>query len=124
DSQHVLLKEKHTVAFLQYRLQRRVPVGDRLQPLSAAEVRMHRARLDRSRSDQCDLVGEVLEVAASHDPAGVLLAGALDLEQSQRRAFGYQVPYPLIVWKVGEVEPDPLQPEYLFASSFQRPQHP
>ena len=63
DPQDVFLEEEDTVRLGEDGFEGRVPVGHGLDAAAPFQVRVDRARLDRSRADQCDLVGEVLHRA-------------------------------------------------------------
>jgi hypothetical protein len=91
--------------------------------LTAAQVRVHGARLDRAGPDEGDLVGEVLEGARAHDARGVDLAGALDLEEAHGGARSDDVPDARIVGKPVEVDPFALRAQDLLAGALERREH-
>ena len=76
----LLLEQRHAQGALQRRLQQRVRVGDRLQAVLAAQVRMHRVALDRAGPDQRDLDDQVVEGARLEPGQGGHLGPGLDLE--------------------------------------------
>ena len=61
----LLLEQRHAERLLQRRLQQRVEVGDLLQPVATADVRVHRPALDRPGPDERHLHDEVVELPRS-----------------------------------------------------------
>src|SRR3712207_7189760 len=80
-----LLEQRHALGLVQRLFQQRVVVGPLLAALFAADVRVHRAALDRAGPDQRDLDGERSEEHTSELQSRQYLVCRLLLEKKKER---------------------------------------
>ena len=75
----LLLEQRHPERLAQAVLEQRVQVRDRLLPVAAADVRVHRPALDRAGADQRDLDDEVVEPRAACSRGSVAIWARLSI---------------------------------------------
>ena len=93
----LLLEQRHAERALQAPLGQRVGVGDRLLPVAAADVGMHRPALDRAGADERDLDDEVVERPRPQARQRGHLGPALDLEHADGVGAAEHVVHVLVV---------------------------
>ena len=84
DLHHLLLEDGHAQRALQRHVQLRLGRLRRLQPLTAPQVGVHHAALDRPGPHDRDLDHQVVELARLQARQHALLRAALDLEHAHR----------------------------------------
>jgi hypothetical protein len=79
---HLLLEDRHAERALEHALHRVVRVGDGLEALPPAQVRMHHAALDRTGAHDRDLDDEIVEARGLEARQHRLLRARFDLEHA------------------------------------------
>ena len=111
--QELLLEQRHPEGSLQDRLEQRVRVGDRLEAVSPAQVRVHHLAHDGAGPDDGHLDHEVVEALGLHAGQRGHLRPALHLEDPHRVGPAEPlVDLRVVRRQVGQVDLDPRLPEH------------
>ena len=84
DLHRLFLEQRHAERLRQHRFQRLRRIGDRLDPLPAAQIRMHHVALDRAGAHDRHLDDEVVEVRGLQPRQHGHLRAAFHLEHAER----------------------------------------